>query len=245
MSGLADAERHRPRINVTVLACWSGHEKCEQQTMGRWWADNGASASQCPLGRSWYNQPLWLLRRFYRVVFMMEEIRKIFSRLQYHIWFYLKLTHQFRIPTRIPTKAFLGFYLAYCYVCWFGFMAYQPLKVIQFQILLSISISIYIYIVSLATVVEGTLFYRKAPRRRGGRYFFPWIASFTLDLYLIMLSVKQGTIKYHLLSQGIEPFSPRPLANIVTIMQIVNSCTYHYFYASKSSFDCTQLNCFK
>ena len=50
--------------------------------------------------------------------------------------------------------------------------------------------------VKLATVVEGD---RKAPfsiatapRCRGGRYSFLWI-----DTYLIMLSVKQGGIKYH------------------------------------------------
>ena len=38
------------------------------------------------------------------------------------------------------------------------------------------------------------------PRCRGGHYFFPWIAPFTLDPYFIMLSVKQGGIKYHFLS---------------------------------------------
>ena len=34
------------------------------------------------------------------------------------------------------------------------------------------------------------------PRCWGGRYSFPWSAPFTLDPYLIMLSVKQGRIKY-------------------------------------------------
>ena len=81
------------------------------------------------------------------------------------------------------------------------------------QILLLLSvikdwyIYIYIYIdniklvVKLATVVEGDL---KAPfsiaitsRCRGGRYSFPGLLHFTLDAYLIMLSVKQGSIKYH------------------------------------------------
>ena len=43
-------------------------------------------------------------------------------------------------------------------------------------------------------------------------------STLTLDSYLIMLSVKQEGIKYHFLSfgmtqSGIEPQSPRPLAN--------------------------------
>ena len=38
------------------------------------------------------------------------------------------------------------------------------------------------------------------PRYRGGRYSFPCIAPFYLDAYLLMLSVKQGGIKYHFLS---------------------------------------------
>ena len=53
----------------------------------------------------------------------------------------------------------------------------------------------------MATVVES---YPEAPfsiattpRCRGGRYSFPGILHFTLDPYLIMLSVKQGGIKYH------------------------------------------------
>ena len=63
---------------------------------------------------------------------------------------------------------------------------------------------IYIYICFWLTVVEGD---PKAPfsittslRCRGGRYFFLRIAPVTLDLYLIMLRVKQVGIKYHFLS---------------------------------------------
>ena len=37
-------------------------------------------------------------------------------------------------------------------------------------------------------------------RCRGGRYSFPGLLHFTLDPYLIMLSVKQRGIKYHILS---------------------------------------------
>ena len=53
----------------------------------------------------------------------------------------------------------------------------------------------------LATVVKGD---QKAPfsiattpRCRGGRYSFPWITPLYLHTYLILLSVKQGDIKYH------------------------------------------------
>ena len=51
---------------------------------------------------------------------------------------------------------------------------------------------------------------------------FPGFLHFTLDMYLIMLSVEQGSIKYHffvfgMTRPGIEPHSPRPLANILPI----------------------------
>ena len=57
------------------------------------------------------------------------------------------------------------------------------------------------------------------PRCWGGRTPFLGLLHFTLDTYLIMLSVKQGGNKYHFLKvfrmirPGIEPRSPRPLAN--------------------------------
>ncbi len=66
-------------------------------------------------------------------------------------------------------------------------------------------IYIYIYINKLATLVEGD---PKAPFSiattgvgvgEGGTPF-PGLLHFTLDPYLIMLSVKQGSIKYHFLS---------------------------------------------
>ena len=69
---------------------------------------------------------------------------------------------------------------------------------------LYIYIYIYIYKVKLATIVEGN---QKAPFSiattpmcRGRRYSFPGLLYFTLDPYLIMLSAKQGGIKYHFLS---------------------------------------------
>ena len=37
-------------------------------------------------------------------------------------------------------------------------------------------------------------------RCRGGRYSFPGLLHITLHAYFIMLSVKQGGIKYHFLS---------------------------------------------
>ena len=54
---------------------------------------------------------------------------------------------------------------------------------------------------------------------------FPWIAPPTLDQYLVILSVKQGSIKYHFLSLWYDSNwgwtqSPRPLANTQTIMQM-------------------------
>ena len=55
--------------------------------------------------------------------------------------------------------------------------------------------------VKVATIVEGD---QKAPfsiattpRCRGGRYSFTPLLHFTLDTYLILLSVKQRGIKYH------------------------------------------------
>ena len=73
----------------------------------------------------------------------------------------------------------------------------------------------------LATIVEGNpkapFSIATTPMCRGGRYSFPGLLYFTLDLYLIMLSVKQGGIKYHFLTRpGIEPRSPGPLANTLT-----------------------------
>ena len=73
------------------------------------------------------------------------------------------------------------------------------------------SINIYI---SSPTVVKGDT---KAPFSSAttltywrGRYSFPRIAQLTLDPYLIMLSVKQGGIKYHFwvfawLDMGLNP----------------------------------------
>ena len=62
----------------------------------------------------------------------------------------------------------------------------------------------HIIYISWLTVVQDNL---KAPfsiattsRCRGGHYSFLWIAPLTLDAYLIMLSVKQGGIKYYFLS---------------------------------------------
>ena len=85
----------------------------------------------------------------------------------------------------------------------------------------------YLSKVKLATIVEG---YLKAPflistipRCRGGWYSFPWIAPLYTWPYLIVLTVKQGSIKYHfwvfgMTQPGIEPRSPRPLVNTLTIM---------------------------
>ena len=56
----------------------------------------------------------------------------------------------------------------------------------------------------LATIVEGNpkvpFSIATTPMCREGRYFFPGLLYFTLDPYLIVLSAKQGGIKYHFLS---------------------------------------------
>ena len=58
--------------------------------------------------------------------------------------------------------------------------------------------------VKLATIVEGNpkapFSIATTPMCRGGRYSFSGLLYFTLDPYLIMLSAKQGGIKYHFLS---------------------------------------------
>ena len=44
---------------------------------------------------------------------------------------------------------------------------------------------------------EGSLLIGTISRCRGGCNSFPWITLLTLDPYLIILSVKQGGIRYH------------------------------------------------
>ena len=59
---------------------------------------------------------------------------------------------------------------------------------------------LYIYIVIWPTAVVGDpkapFSIATTPRYLGRRYSFPSIAQFTLDPYLMMLSVKQGSIKH-------------------------------------------------
>ena len=59
------------------------------------------------------------------------------------------------------------------------------------------------YIYSWSTIVKGNpkaVFSIATPWCRGGHYTYPWITPLTLDMYLIMLSVKQGDIKFYSLS---------------------------------------------
>ena len=60
------------------------------------------------------------------------------------------------------------------------------------------------YVSKLATVVEvdpkGSFSITNTPRCRGGATPFSGLLHFTLDPYFIILSVKQGGIKYHFLS---------------------------------------------
>ena len=50
------------------------------------------------------------------------------------------------------------------------------------------------------TVVEGDhkapFSITTTPMYIGGQYFFLWMLYFTLDTYIILLSVKQGDVKY-------------------------------------------------
>ena len=64
-----------------------------------------------------------------------------------------------------------------------------------------VCVCVYIYMYIYVYIVKGDL---KAPfamatipRCKSGCYSFPWISPLILDLYLIMLSIKQGGIKYH------------------------------------------------
>ena len=74
--------------------------------------------------------------------------------------------------------------------------------------------------VKLATEIEGD---QKVPFSIATTPPFSWLLHFTLDPYLIMLSGKQGGIKYHFLSfwydsTGDRTPGPAPLANTRTIM---------------------------
>ena len=72
----------------------------------------------------------------------------------------------------------------------------------------------------MATVVEGDpkapFSIATTPMCCEGATPFPGLLHFTLDPYFIMLSVKQGSIKYQVFGitrPGIESRSPGPLAN--------------------------------
>ena len=97
---------------------------------------------------------------------------------------------------------------------------------------------IYIYIYKLATIVEGNpkapFSIATTPSCRGGRYSFPGLLYFTLDPYLIMLSVKQGSSTifrvFGMTRPGIEPRSPGPLANTLTPRPMSGVPMYVYIY---------------
>ena len=74
------------------------------------------------------------------------------------------------------------------------------------------------------------------PMCRGGTTPFSGFLHFTLDPYLIMLSVKQGGIKYHFWVFGmtrlrIEPRSPGPLVNTLLIRPKLILIPWKYFMA--------------
>ena len=106
----------------------------------------------------------------------------------------------------------------------------------------------------MATLFEGDpkgpFSIATTPRCRGGNYFFPGLLHFTLDAYLIMLSVKQGGIKYHFLSlrmtrPGIEAWTPGPLVNTLLmrpIAKLSNLILFDTFYAQVWNWTRTQFH---
>ena len=110
-------------------------------------------------------------------------------------------------------------------------------KIYKYYISINSHENIYVNIVKvkLVTLVEGN---QKVPfsiattsRCRGGCYSFPWIAP----LYHWSLPYKQGGIKNHFLSHmtwpGIEPWSPRKLANTLPTRPMSRlKYTEYYWY---------------
>ena len=75
------------------------------------------------------------------------------------------------------------------------------------------------------------------PRSRGECYSFPGLLHFTLDPYLIMLSVKQGGIKYHFFESlvwfdlGLNPGLPDHWWTLYSLGQYIwiNKMSTNYF----------------
>ena len=85
-----------------------------------------------------------------------------------------------------------------------------------------------VFKIKLVTIVKGNpkvLFsIPTTPKRRGGRYSIRWINLLYSWSLFIILSVKQGGIKYHfcvfgMTRPGIEPQSSGPLTNTLLIRQ--------------------------
>ena len=111
-----------------------------------------------------------------------------------HIYIYIYIyiyTHEFTSSCRFwRGYSKLVWFECYMIACWWTQTMYAIKKFLKK--------------VKLATIVEGNskapFSIATTPMCRGGRYSFPGLLYFTLDPYLIMLSVKQGGIKYHFLS---------------------------------------------
>ena len=86
----------------------------------------------------------------------------------------------------------------------------------------------------LATLVEGDpkapFLIATTPRCKGGHYSIPLIVHFTLDPYLIMLSVKQGGIKYHFLSLWYDLTWDIYIYIYMCVCVCVYVCVYIYIY---------------
>ena len=115
----------------------------------------------------------------------------------------LSLFLSFSISSFVAQYIYIYIYI-YIYMCVCLFVCLCVcVCVCVFDCSLSLSLLCNI-VVKLATIVEGNpkapFSIATTPMCRGGRYSFPGLLYFTLDPYLIMLSAKQGSIKYHFLS---------------------------------------------
>ena len=92
----------------------------------------------------------------------------------------------------------------------------------------SVCVYIYIYIyicwlIIVETNPKALFSIAITPRCRWGSYSFTWIAPLTLDLHYIMLSVKQGGIKYHFLSLWYDS-----IRDWTSVSQIIGKHSNHY-----------------
>ena len=96
--------------------------------------------------------------------------------------------------------------------------------------------NIYIYIYNLGNL-KAPFSIVTTQRWREGHYSFLWIATLTLDSYLIMMLSEGASssifLVFGMTRPGIEHWSPRPLANTLTIM-LLSRTIYIYIIPVKN-----------